>query len=325
MLAIFFTAAFSSDTDRRLDPFQFNFCVWNLKGFDAASTAKTNKDDEASKVIYNHLSTCDFIVLPGVSNKNDTDAIKSNIEKQNMDGFEVLPSENPVDMTTFSRLTMNNLTRLPDTISYPIANSQCHSENQGTFSLAGSFYGEVEFHDTVNTTRLISVNFPDTDGLDGCAMREAAATEICKIVKETDSSYDIFVGGTFGRENSTYEVYKSVLQACGLEAGSHRNKKAKSNANNTLIEDVYVKGTAKKWEDIFEVVTLTDATFEGQNPITYPVALYVHQPLSSRWFKFEVSYSVCIMAVAIGFFTWLMFFSRIKKDEEGDYEKLPGK
>ena len=326
MFAFLLATVSSSDTDRRLDPFQFNFCVWNLDGFDKSTGTSINKVEKVSSIIYNDLSTCDYIVLPGATDESSLTQILAQMEAKNMEGFERLISNESADLTVFSRMTVNDVKTLSKSVSYPIANSQCNfTSGTKTYDFSGAFYGNVEFHDTVNTTTLFSVSFPATEGDEGCAIREALATEICTAVNNNPSGYDIFVGGSFGQPSTSSDVYKAVLEGCGLQAGSHRNSAAVSNANNKLVEDVYVKGKAQEWEDIFEVNTLTDKMFEEQSPITYPVTLYVHQPLSSRWFKFEISYSVCILAVAIAFFTWLMFFSRIKETDEGKYEQLPGK
>ena len=321
MFALFIATVLSSETDRRLDPFQFNYCVWNLAGFD--SSQSSSKVEDISAIIYNSLSTCDYIVLPGATDETAVNQILAQMESKNMEGFERLISNGTADHSVFSRLTVNDVKTLSNSVSYPIADSKCNFTSSGTYDFSGAFYGNVEFHDTVNTTTLFSVNFPSTEGAEGCAIREALASEICNAVNNNPACYDIFVGGSFGQPASDSENYKAILQSCGLEAGSHRNSEAKSNANNQLIEDVYVKGTAQEWEDIFEVVSETEKMFDEQSPITYPVALYIHQPLSHRWFIFEISYSVCILAVAIGFFTWLMFFSRIKPTEEGQYEQLP--
>ena len=310
-------------SDRRLDPFQFNVCSWNLDGFD--ETTHGQKEEEGiSRILYSDLSTCDTIVLPGITKEESVKNILSIMESKGMAGFESFTANSSKrSVTLYSRLDLNNKTDMSAEVKYPIQGSKCANPQNGTFDFSGSFFGELEFHDTVNKTVLFVVDFPTaTEG--SCSLREALATEICNKVKELPKDRDVVVSGTFGVASTKDEQYQSVLEGCGFKKGSSVTKKSVSNKAGTLIEDAYVLGGATKWLDIFSSVAVTDKVFSQQSVITYPTILYIHQPLSKRWFKFELSFSICMMTFTVGFFTWLMFFSRVKKEEEGEYEKIPG-
>jgi hypothetical protein len=310
-------------SDRRLDPFQFNVCSWNLDGFDEAGH-NTAQEEEISRIIYSYLSTCDTLVLPGITKEESIKNILSIMESKGMEGFVNYSSDSAKrSVTLYSRLDFNGKTDMPNKVAYPIENSSCSDKTSGEFDFSGSFYGEVEFHDPVNKTNIFVVDFP-TAKEGTCAVREALAAQICKVVNEQiPKDHDVVISGTFGAPSSDDEKYEKVLEGCGFKKGSSTTKKSVSNKDGKLVEDAYVRGGASKWLDVFESVVV-DKIFPEQKVITYPTILYIHQPLSSRWFKFEISFSTVMMAVAIAFFTWLMFFSREKKEDEGEYEKIPG-
>jgi hypothetical protein len=293
-----------------------------LNGFDE-SKPKHKQENGVATVIYSDLSTCDTIVLPGFANETSRQSVLDIMASKGMTGLEVYTSKSKPTTTLLSKIDINNTRDFAADIKYPVENSKCKGDtSSGSVDFSGSFYGEVTFHDPVNKTVVMAVNFPSEEGQ--CRKREALATEICKTVASYPSDYDFFVSGTFGVPTSG-EVYQEVLEGCGFKKGSSITKKSVSNAKGTLVEDVYIRGGATKWLDIFSSIPVIDPVFEGQSLITYPTILYVHQPLSKHWFKFEVSFTAIMMTASIGFFTWLMFFSRERKeDEAGEYEKIPG-
>jgi len=328
MFSFLLVSAALSISDRRLDPFQFNLCVWNLDGIDNDAIkriVKNDKDDDEAKiarVMYTYLSTCDMFVLPGVVlNKTSEHLVKHMIDNR-VTGFETYSVSEHRAVTLLSRIDVNDITDL-GTIEFPIPNSKCvgQFEKEPT-SLEGSFYGDVQFHDTVNATRIVSVSMSQDKSAKGCFIREAQATKLCDIVKSTPADHDIFIAGSFGAEASK-EPFGQVLKECGLKAGSDlETKSAYTRASKTLIENVYVKGTASNWLDVITYKQNLVTKFHGQDEITYPLTLYVPQPLSKRWFKFEVTFSSIIMTISVGFFTWLLFYSRIRPGTQGGYEAI---
>lgn len=309
--------------DRRLDPFQFNYCVWNLFGFDGRNSSNTTEMDNIVDTIYSSLSTCDIISLPGVYEKATYDYVMNKLTEKKMQGLQRYCPEDNTNVTVYSRLTISNITKFTSQVAYPIPNSTCnYTGESGIFDFSGSFYGNVKFHDPVNDTIVATVLFPRGTTPDKCAQREALATEICRVVRESSADHDFFVSGAFGADFNDNIDYNVVLEGCGFKAGSKiMKKKPISIGKKHLNENFYVFGGAQKWMDVFVTFEQKEQIYYGQDNISYPVSLYVHQPLSKRWKKFEIIYSTVILIAAASFFTWLLFYSRVK--ESDGYDKIP--
>ena len=314
--------------DRRLDPFQFNPCVYNIEGIDALGrplqSDKTDSEEKVAAVMYTSLSTCDMFILPGIERVDTAQHLINHMEEKKVRGFLPFSSSNQTNIYLLSRIDIENIVSLPN-VTYPIENSKCSGTVEpGIVRFDSSFHGDVEFHDPVKLTRVFSINMDSSNSHEGCFIREAQAKTICNVISTVSINQDIVVAGTFGADVfNTSESYHNILESCGLKASSNLNNEKKySRENKKLLENIYIKGDAEKWMDIIVFKQSIKSKFFGQKEITYPMTLYIHQPLTSKWFKFEVTFSTIIMTVSISFFTWLLYYSRIKPINEGGYEVI---
>ncbi|KAH0792470.1 hypothetical protein GPJ56_003647 [Histomonas meleagridis] len=334
-MLVFLFAHIFAETDRRLDPFQFNLCVWDLEGIDPTFEDVTNsiltdprelEEGQIASTMYSQLSTCDMFVLPGLRNHTTAKNLIKKMEEKEFSGFTAYPTSGRYDSTLLSRIDLENTTDFkPNEFEYPIPNSKCNFTGTGHAMMNMSFYGTLHFHDPTPLSHVFSVRLKTGNTPENCAFREAQADLICKKVKEIDSSNFIFVAGSF--EASSDDPYYEVLTNCGLTDVKYLAKDPYTRVNKTSSEKLYydtvfVNDAIKndKRLDTLKIKNEAEVVLPSTSYYTYPLTLYTRLRLTKKWKTFEISYALCIFLADAGFFTWLMFFSRERK--ESDYQQI---
>lgn len=328
LIAIFAAAK----SDSRLDPFQFNICVWDLEGIDEAfallANPRESDEDTIAEMMYKRLSTCDAFVLPGLRNRTTAQHLIAQMEEKKIKGFTYYPQDGVFDSTVLSKVDLENLEMFqPNEFSYPIENSKCNYTGEpGVAMLNMSFYADINFHDPVPKTHLFSMRLKSGSGASNCAFREAQADMICKKVKEIDPSEHIYVAGSFEDygEGKNAAPYQTVLQNCGLidlkslvKFDSPYTRKNRENNQQVYYDNIWVNKAVKdsKYVDTAKITTSIESALQTTTYVTYPLILFTRQQLTKKWKIFEISYSFCIIIFDAVFFTWLMFYSRIRKTD----------
>lgn len=332
MIALLFIITLEK-TDSRLDPFQFNLCVWDLEGIDVSfekllRSSRESEEDEIAQMMYKQLSTCDTFVLPGLRNKTTAKNLVLQMEDKKIMGFKYYPEKGRFDSTVLSRVDLDNLEIFqPNEFAYPIENSKCNYTGEpGVAMLNMSFYAEMSFHDPVPKTHLFSIRLKSGFGERECAFREAQADLICKKVKEINPDEHIYVAGSFedyGNGNEQ-KPYQTILSNCGLidlkslvKLKTPYTRVSRENGKEYYYDNIWVNQAVKKskYIDVAKITTSIQSSLNSTTYITYPITLFTRQPLTKKWKAFEICYSICIVSLDAIFFTWLMFYSRIKKND----------
>ncbi|OHS93717.1 hypothetical protein TRFO_39985 [Tritrichomonas foetus] len=332
----FFFASLIWAGDRRLDPFQFNLCVWDLEGIDPSYTHRSvlkdedtrdKEENDIAQIMYSSLSTCDMFVLPGLRNHTTAKNLVAHMEDHSFKDFIPYPIEGRYDSTILSRIDLDNTADFqPNEFDYPIKNSKCGFTGSGHAMMNMSFYGTLSFHEPVPLTHVFSVRLKSQNTPEACAFREAQAAKICEIVSQLSPKDHIYVAGSF--EANPEDPYHSVLENCGLidtwylaNKGTYTRKNA-TDETEYFYDTIWVNQAVKndKYLDTMNVITDKNSKLLSELQIsttlkTMPFTLYTHQPLTPKWKKFEIIFSSCIVSVSILFFVWLMLFSREKKPE----------
>jgi hypothetical protein len=329
-LLLFSAFSFSTDssTDRRLDPFQFNLCLWNLEGLDPPygrmrANSRDEDEDLIASTMYTSLSTCDMFVLPGLRNHTTAENLVSAMAAHDFKGFWRYPQIGNYDSTVLSRINITDeIPFRPNEFPYPIKNSKCNYTGSGTALMNLSFYSKVTFHDPVPDTFVISVRFKSGADASACAWREAQASLLCKVIQQNVSSGDhVFVAGSF--ESDASEGYGQVLRGCGLTEISYPtfgpkdaySRELRDDAKTKVLWDlIWVNEAVLKSGYLDELMFFDVTNVESLNIAanTRPMTLFVHQPMTPRWKRFEIVWSTVLPTVSIGYFVWLLFFSRNK-------------
>jgi len=324
MISILFIALASSKSDRRLDPFQFNLCVWNLdKADEYCDPSHPDHDSTLSdiaSVMYSYLSTCDIFVLPGLRFDNTSQLINQKLNDKDFVDFDIYPTGKDRDVTMLTRVDPINITFLPNQLSYPIENSKCNYQGpSGYVDFSKSWYASYQFHDPVPLTHIFSVSLADdtAEQNKGCAIREAQAQSLCEIAKQIPDDEHIYIAGTF---NNLQDESLSLLSQCDFFDRSLLKQKAniKTREDSSKKETVWSNSASKKYLDLMKYQNYTKERLWDNEP--YPITLMTHQPLSKRWKTFELIFSPSIVLIFISFFIWLLFYSRPSKAE--DYQNL---
>ena len=335
--------AFALASDRRLDPFQFNLCLWNLEGLDpiynisnGLGGTRADDEDQIAKIMYSRLSTCDMFVIPGLKNQTTAENLVHAMANHDFVGFERYPKEGVYDSTVLSRIDLEDAIPFdPRNVSFPIPNSKCGCKETGQIMMDFSFYANVTFHDPVPNSYVVSVRFKHGSTAKDCAYREAQAQFLCEETKRLFGDGHVYLAGSF--EADTSEPYYDILTKCGY-ADTMAYAKGSSRYTRVLRENGH-KGRSVYWDIIFVNEPLKKSKYLDQllfvidNSVetisldeslyaTYATTLYSHQPLTARWKKFEIAYSACLVPVSIGFFVFLMIFSREKKTKEVGYDNI---
>lgn len=335
MLSALLLVQLCSAEDRRLDPFQFNLCIWNLEGFDPKYSGKllgSREDDEdtIASVMYSRLSTCDMFVLPGLRNKTTSENLVKAMGEHDFKGFQRYPRDGNYDSTVLSRIDLEEPTPFqPNEFTYPIANSKCGYTGPSQKAMMNlSFYSHVDFHDPVPKSHVISVRLKSGSSAEDCAWREAQADLLCKTAKANFAEGDhVYIAGSFEADAS--EPYNSVLESCGFsstmdkaagkESEHYTRELRHGNVGQKVVWDmVYVNEALKNAKYIDQLVFIQDEDTEkiSLTDYTSPIVLYVHQPLTPRWKAFEITYSSILVPAGIAFFTFFMMYSRVKPEED---------
>ena len=317
MLSSLFLTFVFSKSDRRLDPFQFNLCVWNLDKADEycapTHSESTSIVSNIASIMYSYLSTCDIFVLPGLRLDNTSKIINDEMISKSFVDFEVHPANQVRDVTMLTRVDPINITFLPKEVNYPINNSKCNYQNQGSIDFSKSWYASFQFHDPVPLTHIFSVYLADdTDDGQGCAIREAQAKAICDIIETIPEDEHIYVSGTF---NNLSDSSLEVFSQCKLSDRSLLNKKVtiKTREDSSKKETVWSNDATNSYLDLMKYQDYTKEVLWENKPL--PITLLTHQPLSKRWKIFELVFSPSAVIVFVSFFIWLLFYSRPKSDE----------
>ena len=350
LFSLFSLVAFSFCTDkkdRRLDPFQFNLCVWDLEGLDPSYTHPTllellkdentrdKEESDIAQIMYSSLSTCDMFVLPGLRNHTTAKNLIKQMEEHNFKDFSSYPNEGKYDSTILTRIELENTTDFkPNEFDYPIPQSKCNFTGHGHAMMNMSFYGTLKFHDPVPTTHVFSVRLKSQNTPEACAFREAQAAKICEIVNATLSQSPndhVYVAGSF--EADSNDPYYDVLIGCGLydtwnlAPKNTYTRKNETDGTTYIYDTIWVNNNVKdnKYLDVMNVITEDTSQLLSDLKIsttlkTMPLTLYTHQPLTKRWKKFEIIYASTLVPASIIFFIWLMFFSREKKPKYDDIQ-----
>ena len=342
LLAVF--AVLSLSEDRRLDPFQFNLCLWNLEGFDPiyniSALLGSRGDDEKviAQIMYDRLSTCDMFILPGLRNRTTAVNLIQAMEDHDFKGFENYPKEGSYDSTVLSRIDLDDPKPLePENISYPINGSQCGYKGESKLiQMNFSFYANVTFHEPVPDSHVVSVRLKhgDSESHEECAYREAQAKFLCNKIGELfDKEDHVFLAGSF--EADTDEPYHEILTDCGFTdamqwaKGTSKYTRLMKDGRQVYWDMIFVNQPLKNSKYLDQLLFIMDdsveeITLEENTKATYASTLFVHQPLTPRWRKFEIAYSATLGPVAVAFFIFLLVFSREKKDEQA-YDNIGGK
>ena len=332
---------FIQSSDRRLDPFQFNLCVWDLEGLDPPYTLNSNfqdtrdqEENDIAQIMYSSLSTCDMFVLPGLRNHATAQNLVHHMEEHSFKDFVPYPLEGRYDSTILSRIDLTNTSDIkPNEFPYPIENSKCNYTGPSGFAMMNmSFYGTLNFHDPVPTTHIFSLRLKSQGSTPelSCAIREAQAQHICDISTKFDSNDHIYLAGSF--EANPDDPYHEVLEKCGfidtwyLAPKDSYTRKNSTDGSVYTYDTIWVNQNIKnaKYLDILSVIT--DKNNELLNHInisttlkTMPFELYNHQPLTKKWKTFQIAFSSCIVPVSIGFFVFLLIYST---DREPQYQNI---
>ncbi|KAK8900132.1 hypothetical protein M9Y10_002455 [Tritrichomonas musculus] len=343
MLLLFLGISVIAD-DRRLDPFQFNLCVWDLEGLDPRYTLLLLKDEDTrekeenaiAEIMYSSLSTCDMFVLPGLRNHTTAKNLVRHMDDHFFTDFVPYPLSGRYDSTILSRIDLDNTSDIrPDLIDFPIENSKCNYTGTGKASTNMSFYGTLHFHEPVPLTHVFSVRLKSNHTPYDCAYREAQAKNLCRIISGFPKEEHIYIAGSF--EANPDDPYHSVLEECGLidtwklaKKGSY-TRKDPDNGTVYQYDTIWVNDAVQqsKYLDILSVVSDENSKLIKDLKIstslkTIPFTLYTRQPLTKKWRKFEIAFSSTIVPVSIGFFVWLLIFSTDKKDLKDNYNTMSG-
>ena len=335
-------AVFGACEDRRLDPFQFNLCLWDLEGLDpiynVSSLGGTRAEDEdtIAKLMYSRLSTCDMFVIPGLKNQTTAENLVHAMANHDFVGFERYPKEGVYDSTVLSRIDLNDAIPFePRHVQYPIPNSKCGCNETGEIMMDFSFYANVTFHDPVPDSHLVSVRFKHGSTPTDCAYREAQAQFLCEATKPLFENGHVYLAGSF--EADTSEPYYEILTKCGyVDTISYAKGTDKytrvlrengKKGRSVYWDIIFVHEAVKKAKYLDQLVFVIDSSAESLSLdeslyATYATTLYTHQPLTARWKKFEIAYSACLVPASVGFFVFLMLFSREKKAQEVGYDNI---
>lgn len=331
-----FLVAVTCLADRRLDPFQFNVCLWNLEGLDPIYSglggSRAEDEDTIAQAMYSSLSTCDIFLLPGLKNQTTAENLVEAMTAHDFTGFERYPKEGVYDSTILSRIDVSELRSFdPVDYTWPIEGSRCgYTGPPKLLAMNFSFYASVTFHEPVPITRVVSVRFKHGNGLEECAYREAQAAFLCDVARETFPEGDhVFLGGSFEANKS--EPYHDILAECGFSdtvewatGSEHYTRKVKQGGNqgeyvrwDMIMINQALKGSGYLDQLVFfhddwvDTLSLTD--------YTYPMTLFVHQPLTPRWKTFEIVYSLCVVPVATAYFVILLWCSKADDLEDAYY------
>jgi hypothetical protein len=336
--SVFVTLA-SAVTDRRLDPFQFNLCLWNLEGFDLAypyvrrlrADVPDSQDDAdlIAKTMYTSLSTCDMFLLPGLRNVTRANDMITAMKNNDFTGFDYYPTTDIThDVTILSRIDLDDPTPVTqDDLAYPIENSKCNCKSQNLRALMNlSFYANVSFHDPVPATRVVAVRLKSTGDNDtecDCAWREAQAQLLCKRKIQWPAADHLYIAGSF--EADLTESYADILRDCGLTelsglaSGEKFSRKLKGKGNRPVLWDtIWVNEAVVKsgYLDVMQFETgLASVQDMTLTDYTYPIMLYIHFPLTARWKVFEIAFTSVALPIAIAYFVWLLIYAKPKEGE----------
>jgi hypothetical protein len=312
--------------DRRLDPFQFNLCIWNLEGVDPpfpspneTLTIRTSQEDAIAKVMYTSMSTCDMFVLPGLRNTTRAQDLLDAMEDNGFDGFRYYPGNDAKrDGTILSRIDLDKPTPVTEAqIAFPIADSTCNCKETNMTALMNlSFYANLTFHDPVPFTHIVSVRFQSGNRPCDCAIREAQAALLCDVQSNFTEATHLYIAGSFEAESS--EGYGRLLRGCGLTDTSEYAKKQDrysrkpNRADQAVLWDtVWVNEAVmkSKYLDLMTVINLPSVETVDLPDITYPLILFVHLPLSRKWRIFEIAFTSVAGPLTVMYFICLLYFA----------------
>jgi len=312
----------SSKSDRRLDPFQFNLCTWNLDNvdnYDPNDKNWNNTIDDIATIMYSFLSTCDIFVLPGLRNDNTSNLINQKLVDKKFTDFDVYPKDAARDVTQLSRMDANDVNFLSNSVSYPIPDSQCSYTGQaGKIDFSKSWHATYTFHDPVPPTHIFNVEFnkPSSDPSLDCAIREAEAKSICDIISSFPEKDHVYVTGTF--YNITDKPYLDIFSNCKLTDRSTIRKKyhVETREDHSVMETFFTNDQTKSYLDRVVFTDIAKNKYHLWDNEGFPVMLMTHQPLSKKWKTFEYSFAPTAVLIFLSFFIWLLYFSRVKKIDE---------
>ena len=309
-LALLLQFTVCDGNDHRMDPFEFNLCLWDLQGIEQGKVEEnTNK---VGKTMASLLSTCDMYVLPGLKDANVTKRIMDKMESMSYKNFKAYDEHNS-QMTIVSRLYPEHTESVTGSLDFPLPESKCPSNTTlaGTVDLSTSFSVDVEFHEPVRKTRVVAVDFSTRT----CQEREAQAKLLCNYVSEVKDSKDVFVTGFFGADID--EPYHEILKQCGLKyADMWTVKDPYTVKDKKKLHRIYATEGISKRFDIVKIWQTSDATkLDGIE--NYPFELFVHQPLTPKWKAFEIAFSFSIVIASVGFFILLIYCSRLTPSSGG--------
>lgn len=330
--------------DRRLDPFQFNLCVWDLEGIDPRYTyllskgedSREKEENDIAEIMYSSLSTCDMFVLPGLRNHTTAQNLVKHMKDHSFVDFVPYPLSGRYDSTILSRIDLDNTSDIrPDTIDFPIENSRCNYTGTGKASTNMSFYGTLHFHEPVPLTHVFSVRLKSNHTPYDCAYREAQAKNLCRIINSFSKEDHIYIAGSF--EANPEDPYHKVLEECGLidtwnlaKKGSY-SRKDPSTGDTFQYDTIWINEAVQnsKYLDMLSVISDEDSKLIKDLNIstslkTIPFTLYTHQPLTKRWKKFEIAFTSTLVPISIGFFIWLLIYSTEKKEINDNYHTMSG-
>ena len=302
--------------DRRADPFQYNLCVWNLLGFNAPINGSDVGFD-----MYSHLSTCDSYVLVGVETEEMRNSIIEGMKKKGFTGFNPQPDNYTTERVTFlSRIDFDDDDRtihhFTNKLTFPIQNSLCgytpESEVTELFDFSGSFHGSLTFHEPTHPTTIASVLFHAGNTSRDCAIREAQADQICNLNYILGNESAFFVAGTFYE----HDVAEEMLKNCSLTSVVNFEKD-----KNAGTENIWYNPVAKNYVDVHNINKEVNGMYPGMAEVRYPLALLTKQKLTPHWKTFQISFAVSGVVIAAGFFTFIMLYSRMPKDESYELVK----
>jgi hypothetical protein len=323
MIALLAFAATCHRPDRRLDPFPFNLCAWDLEGLDQRiptsvfGSASSYDEDMIAKTMYTSLSTCDMFVLPGLRNRTTTRHLVDAMAASAFTDFDVYPPDGVWDSSILSRIDVvgDAALRNPD---YPIANSNCKCDRAGTALMNLSFHANITFHPPVPRTHVVSVRLKNGSAPCDCAWREAQAAILCEVAAALDPADRLFVAGSF-ESAPTDPGCGDVLRRCGLRDVSSLaghapfSRRLRAEGNRSVLWDtIWVNGAVWRSGYLDTMVFFTDLDqiqTLGLVDYTYPLTLFVRQPLTPRWKTFEIAFTLAVPTSALAYFIWLMIFS----------------
>jgi hypothetical protein len=152
-----------------------------------------------------------------------------------------------------------------------------------------------------------------------CAFREAQASLLCDVKANYTEGTHLYIAGSFEAEPS--DAYGQVLKDCGLiDASTFSTKsgiysrKLRTTGETVLWDTVWVNEAVikSKYLDVMTVINLTVLQDLHLNDLTYPLVLFVHQPLTARWKTFEIAFTSVAVPFAVAYFVWLLVFAKPK-------------